>query len=454
MLAYDRFLRQLAAFSLALPLAAAAATPITGVVTNRTTNKPAAGDTVTLLELAQGMQEAGSTTTDSHGHFKLDVNSDGVHLIRVTHDKASYFKPAPPGTTDPIDIDVYNAAPKVKGVATEAVVMRIQTDASGHGLTVVENIFVKNDSKPPMTQFSASPFDFYLPTDAVVVGSAALAPGGMPVQAAPVPLSEKGHYTFLFPIRPGETRFQVSYNLPYSGSYTFTSKLSGPTDTVAVMMPKAMSFKPASGSPFSPVEDDANAQTLVARNVTTDSALSFTVSGSGQLPRDTGAEGTQSGSGGPAAGNGAAGPAAGAPDAGQAATTDNRPGMGLGNPLDPNADREPLSKYKWWILGGLGLVLAAVAGFLLRKPAGVTTQVTAAPVASWPPPPVTATVAAPLGANAHQQQLLQALKEELFLLETDRLQNRLSESEYAEQKTALELVLRRALNRSTGTGAA
>lgn len=39
------------------------------------------------------------------------------------------------------------------------------------------------------------------------------------------------------------------------------------------------------------------------------------------------------------------------------------------------------------------------------------------------------------------------MKDELFALETDRLQGRLTESEYLEQKTALETVLRRALLR-------
>jgi hypothetical protein len=39
------------------------------------------------------------------------------------------------------------------------------------------------------------------------------------------------------------------------------------------------------------------------------------------------------------------------------------------------------------------------------------------------------------------------MKEELFALETDRLQGRLSETEYLEQKAALEVVLRRALLR-------
>src|ERR1700759_3587527 len=118
-----------------------------------------------------------------------------------------------------------------------------------------------------MTQFSTEPFDFYLPEGAVVEGSAARAPGGMPVQAAPVPLADKGHYTFLFPIRPGETRFQLSYRLPYSGKFNFTPHMGETTDTIAIMMPKGMTFTAAPGSPFTPVTEEQNAQTFVARNV-------------------------------------------------------------------------------------------------------------------------------------------------------------------------------------------
>jgi len=44
--------------------------------------------------------------------------------------------------------------------------------------------------------------------------------------------------------------------------------------------------------------------------------------------------------------------------------------------------------------------------------------------------------------------LLRALKDELFVLETDRLAGRLSEAEYAEHKAAFDVVLRRALARS------
>jgi hypothetical protein len=43
--------------------------------------------------------------------------------------------------------------------------------------------------------------------------------------------------------------------------------------------------------------------------------------------------------------------------------------------------------------------------------------------------------------------LLNVLKEELFAIESERISGTLSSAEYAEQKAALETVLRRALKR-------
>ena len=434
MYALLKTLRPLAVLALTVPAFAAA--NITGTVTNRTTGKPSAGDDVTLIRLAQGMQESTHAKTDARGHYTLQVPDDGLHLVRVTHDKANYFQPAQPGTTT-IDLDVYNAAAEVKGVSTEAIVMRLQTDPGGSTLKVVENFFVKNESKPPMTQFSQEPFDFYLPEGAVVEGSAALAPGGMPVQAAPVPLAEKGKYTFLFPIRPGETRFQVSFHVPYSGSLKIDPRATNATDTVAIMMPKAMTFAAATGAPYSPVNDDVNAQTFVARNVTPGQPTSFTLSGKGELPRDS--QDTAQG------GQGAGQQAQSGGQPGETAATDNTaPGKGLDNPLDPDNTRDPWGKYKWWILSGLAVLLAIAAGFLLKKPTVEDgTQPTGA--AALGTPAVAAPVSSP---QLHATQLLTVLKEEMFALETDKLQGKITDADYAQTKAALELILARALKRN------
>jgi hypothetical protein len=149
------------------------------------------------------------------------------------------------------------------------------------------------------------------------------------------------------------------------------------------------------------------------------------VTGNGELPRDSV---VQSGSNGPAAG-GAVGPATGG-DANPNA--DTKPGGGIGTPLDKDAERDPWTKYRWYIIFGFGLLLAGGAGVMLgfpnRSSAGSAIR-TATPVAAG-------------GA-------LQVLRDEMFAVETDRLEGRLNETQYAELKAAYDVVLRRALARNT-----
>jgi hypothetical protein len=405
------------------------AEPIVGIVTNKTTDKPSAGDDVTLLKLSQGMQDLTHTVTDAKGRFSLDVPAEGLHMIRVTHDKANYFRPIQPGTQS-IEVEVYTAAAKVAGVAQEADVMRIESDPSGSGLRIVEHFFIKNDSKPPETQMSDSPFELWLPAGAVVEGSAAMAPGGMAVQSPLVPLAEPTHFSMIFPLRPGETQFQVTYKLPYSGSLTFTPHIAIPTGTVAVMLPKSIAFKPGPSTSYIPATEETSAQTFIARNVEPSQPLSFTLSGTGSLPRDSQAgqtdspSSTQSSTQTPA-------------EASAAMRSDTGAGKGLGNPLDSDGDLEPWAKYKWWIIGGIGLILAIGAGFLLRGPSTTFEE------AGSSTPDM-------LAISAPGTSVLDALRNELFALEVDRIHAVITEEEYAAQRAAFETVLRRTLNRMDG----
>src|SRR5271170_3209650 len=278
------------------------AASITGAVTNKTVNKPAAGDRVVLIQLQGGMRESNSTTTDARGKFTLDLPDAGPHLIRVDHEKAGYFHIAPPGTQS-VDIDVYDVAETVEGVSTEANVMRLETDQQG--LHVIQSYFVKNDSNPPRTQLSTHSYEIYLPEGAQVEASAAMAPGGMPVSSSPVPLGDKGHYAFVFPIRPGETRFQVSYRLAYAGSLKFSERLAIPAENVAIIMPKAMKFTPSAATPFRSINDDPSAQTFLAKNVPAAAPVEFTISGTGGMPREAQGGDNNSAQGGSASTNAA-----------------------------------------------------------------------------------------------------------------------------------------------------
>ena len=421
---------------LALPLALSAAT-ISGTVTDETTHKVASGDDVVLIALSQRMQEVAHAKTDSNGRYTLQLPDDAMHLVRVDHQKAAYFQPAPPGTTK-IDVKVYDVAEKVPGITTEANVFRAETN--GQGLRVTQSYFIKNDSNPPMTQFSPKAYEIYLPDGAQIQGAAAMGPGGMPVSSSPIPLGDPNHYAFVFPLRPGETQFQVSYQMPYSGSLKFTPKLATPVDNLVVILPKSMSFKSDTTTGFQSIDpgqsgQELNALTFVAKDVSPTKPIEYTISGSGALPRDVQAA-QNPGAGGPAGGGNNAEP--NSPEAGSAAAqADTRPGGGLGNPID---SPDPLNKYKWWILSGLGLALAIAAGFLLRRPSP-------AAAASSLPEDAPYVPAGTPGAISGAPATLAALKEELFTLETDRMQGKLSETEYAELKQALDVLMRRSLAR-------
>ncbi len=422
------------------------AAPITGIVMNLTTKKPSAGDTVALIRLQQGMQVAAQTTSDARGHYTLDIaDADPMHLVRVTHDKANYFQPAPPGTQT-VNVDVYNSAEKVQGVSTEADVERIE--ASPNGLSVIENFFVKNVSSPPRTQFGPRAYEIYLPKDAQVVSAAALGPGSMPVQSSPVPLGDPGHYTFIFPLRPGETRFQVSYRMPYSGSFQFQHRVASAVDNLAIILPKSMQFTATPATGFQPIDEDVNVQTYLAKNVTPQTKLAFQVAGTGLLPQQTTAP-QDGANGGPGA---SAEPGSPNPEAAAqaAAENNNRPGIGLGVPIDTP---DPLHKYKWWIISLVVILLAIGAGVSMKQANPSTGSATVASAAYTKPRQDAAASPGILGLRTSpgepRARLLEALKEELFALETERLDCRISPEEYDRQKAALEIVLKRALDRNT-----
>jgi hypothetical protein len=399
---------------------AANAQTITGTVTNVTTNKPASGDDVVLLSLVNGMQEAGRTQTDAKGSFTLKLDAAGPHLIRVIHQGVTYHRMAPPGTTS-VEVQVFDVAKKVAGIQVTADVMRFQ--AQGNELGGVRLFAVNNASNPPRTQMNDQNFEFYLPEGAQIDQSMAETAGGQPINSAPVPQKEKDRYAFIFPLRPGETQFQVAFHLPYTGQISINPRTIYGTQHFVVMLPKSMQFTAGQGTPFVAMNDPRQPDALVqvASNTTVGQPLDFSVSGTGTLG-DAGDD------------------SAGAPSPVGGATTarDSRPGGGLGPPIDAP---DPLEKYRWYILGGFGLVLAAGAIFVIGRSKTTVPQFSASDVEVYELP------IAPKPVADRSALLLDALKEELFQLEVEHKQGKISQPDYEKAKAALDQTLERALKR-------
>jgi hypothetical protein len=407
----------------------AAARTLTGTVTNGTIKKPAAGDDVVLLSLSQGMEESGRTQTDAKGNFSLKLDdATSPHLVRVIHQGVTYHSMAPPGTNS-VQVQVYDVSKKIEGISVTADVMRFQ--AQGSELQGIRVFAVDNASNPPRTQMSDQSFEFYLPDGAQVDQSMAMTAGGQPINSAPVPEKQKGRYAFVFPLRPGETQFQVSYHMPYSGEASFDPKTLYGAKHFVVVLPKTMQFTTGPGVAFQAMNDprQADAVVQVASNTTVGQPLAFKISGTGTMSDEP--EETKGGGGNPVGGAQTGGPVAG---------RDSRPGGGLGPPIDAP---DPLEKYRWYILGGFTIVLGAGAIYIASRSKAATvpdfgpTDVDLAelPRASKPK------------AADRTELLLEALKEEIFQLEVEHKQGRISQQEYEKAKAALDQTLERALKR-------
>jgi len=396
-------------FMLAYSLSAVAA-PLKGIVRNSTTNKPSAGDDVILKKIGNGMEDVGKTKTNAKGEFSFDVPpAQQPYIVWIQHQGVTYTQRAIPGG-DMIVARVFDAGPDVKAISIIEHAMLFHTGDSAGTLTGEEIYTLGNASTPPRTLLKPHTLEIYLPEGATINESSVRTGSGTDLKAALVPQGEKNKYAFVFPIRPGETQFHVIYTVPYSGKLKIDPKSDDKVDTLVVAAPEAIKFSAADSSLYQTKNNPQfkGVNFFVAKGVTPQQQVAFEIAGSGEMPRET------EQAGGPAGGPG---------------RPDNRPGGGLGV---PNEMPDPLRSGQWFFLGVLSLFLAAGAIY-------VYTSNQQAVVAGGTAPK----------AKDRAGMLMEAMKEEVFQLESDRLQGKISPDDYQTAKAALDKTLQRAVQRQS-----
>ncbi len=387
------------------------AAQITGTATNGTTNKPAAGDDVVLLSLGGGTDEVGRTKTDSQGHFTINVpDAGGQYLIQVVHGGVNYnHHPAPGATT--VDVMVYDSAKQVDSINIDGRVFRLQT--LGGQLEVVETYALQNASIPPRTKMADRTFEVQLPEGAQLSDASVTGPGGLPTTTTLEPVGKNNRYAFIYPMRPGKSHFQVFYKLPYTGSYEFTVTPEIPVAELGVLLPKSMQFN-FTGERFAQDSDESGMNVFFVKGVSAGQKVKFSVAGEGLAP----VEAQQNGGGNPA-------------NSGVA-----------GTPI--NSDQP--SAARWYIFGAILVIVAGGVFWMMqrRTPASrpsssrgagspaVGGETERSPRASRTPQPM-----------PEHNTMLDALKDELFQLETDRMNGKISQKDYEAAKAGLDALLRR-----------
>jgi hypothetical protein len=285
-------------------------------------------------------------------------------------------------------------------------------------MDVQELYILNNQSQPPRTKIGNQTFAVTLP-DGAQMGEASLTgPSGMPLTVAAVPSGAKNRYAYDFAIKPGQTRFEVMYKVPYSGSHEFSLKPESPLSELGVLLPKSMKFNGISGG-FAQDVDEAGLAVFFAKNVPANQEVKFSVSGEGLIPSEV-----------PGGGN----PSQPTGDSG-----------GTPIPSSSGGTREAL----WFIVGALVILIGGGAFVMWRKSA-------AARAAAQDPKAAKAASKARVQAQAKAQSqaakppqgdMLDVLKDELFQLETDRVSGKISQEEYEKSKAGLDTLFRRQMKK-------
>lgn len=369
-----------------------------------------------LVSLGEGMEEVAHTRTNADGRFSFQLPDAGPHLARAIHQGVTYYSMAPPGSNS-VEVQVFDVSSSTANVNVTADVMRFQ--AKDDELQGIRLFAVNNTSNPPRTQMHGKDFEFFLPDGAEIDQAMAKTHGGPPVDSRPVPEKDKNRYGFAFPVRPGETEFQVVFHMKYSGELNVDPKALHGAEHFVVMVPRSMQFTAAPGVTFQSMEDPRQSDALVrvVSDMRAGQPLNFRISGTGTLDEP---------------GDDSQGPPHLVLDQ-NTASAGARPTR---SDSRPNSAPAPLKRYGGYIAGVFAFLLAAAVIYTKIRP---STRRVPSRVSSTP------------GSSSRSRVLLEELKNELFQLEVDRKQGRIGQGEYERARATVDRNLKRAIKRPPQT---
>lgn len=312
-----------------LTACASAFAAVSGTVTNGTTGKPQAGVEIGLMGMSQnGMDPLGTTRTGADGTFTLPADLKGPALLQANWQGVGYnqvISPGAPSTGIAVNVFDSSKTPGEAKVSQHLVLFEPGADK----LSISETYFYKNDGKTTFHDPAKGTLQFFLPPAAKgEVQVRATAPGGVPLDRSADKAGKPDTYKVDFAIKPGETRIDLVYALPFSPGDAFASKLlntDGPTRLIA---PQGVTLE---GDDVTSMGQEP--QTKAAIYQVKGAAYSVKIQGTGSLRQ--------------------AAEAAGQPAEGEG-------GPGIEQILPPIYDHR-------WVLLGLGLGILAIGFVLLYR---------------------------------------------------------------------------------------
>ena len=241
-------MRQLALFVLAASLAYAA---VDGTVLNGTHREPQPGATVTLYQTTQqGPQNLGSVKSDASGKFTFpqDVKpgqGGGPLLLQAVYGGVQYNMTIPPGRPqNGIVIPVYESSKNQGKALVQQHLVLLEPTPDGN-MQVSETYIYNNDSDSTWNDPDGGTMRFALPAgaDAAKVEVNVLAPGGLPIRRAPDAAGKPNEFKLDFPIKPGESRVDLAWSMPFKSPGDFEEKVLAKGGLTRIVLPPGVEVK-------------------------------------------------------------------------------------------------------------------------------------------------------------------------------------------------------------------
>jgi hypothetical protein len=225
-------------------IASTAMAEVSGTVTNQSDGKPQAGATVALYKLGAqtGLELIAQAKSDAQGNFRIDQTPVGPHLVRTAFDGVTYNHMLPPGQpTAGLAIEVFNAS-KQPGAAKVSKHMILFEPSTGQ-MAVSETYLFKNEGKTAWNDPVGGTLKFSVPAGAGKPEVHATAPGGMPLGAPVLKTSKPDVFAVDFAIKPGDTKIDVAYTVPYTEAADYVGKVLSKDENTYLIVPSGVTLK-------------------------------------------------------------------------------------------------------------------------------------------------------------------------------------------------------------------
>jgi hypothetical protein len=239
------------------------------------------------------MEAVGQAKTDALGKFTIDQKVEGPHLVQSVFDGVTYNHMLPPGApTNGLKLHVFAAARKQPPGVKVAQHMLLLEPAEGQ-LGITETYIFANNGNETWNDPNGGTLKFFLPPAAkgtVMVN--ATAPNGLPVRRAAENTGRGDVWKLDFAIKPGETRIDLAYTVPYTGG-VYKGRMVMKDEATRVVVPNGVTIK-GDGLVAMASEPRTQAQIFDLKSP----EYSFEISGTGSLRSAAPPEGQQPQQGG------------------------------------------------------------------------------------------------------------------------------------------------------------